>query len=90
MRKQLRRVHRVVVVLLATKITAHLDVLAFGQDAVGLGLSQAADHLTHAFAVATADKTGRSVAGLRCEMPHLFLPKQAVQHLLWGQIQQLF
>jgi hypothetical protein len=90
MRKQLRRVHRVIVVLLATKITAHLDVFAFGQDAVGFSLAQAADHLAHAFTVATADKTRRGVAGLRCEMPHLLLPKQAVQHLLWGQIQQLF
>ena len=75
--------------MLAAKIAADFDLIALGDDALGLGRTQAVDHAAHALAAAGAGETRGSGANCRFKPRHGLFPEQAAQNGVHVQRQQL-
>src|SRR3989338_7868297 len=86
--KNLRGIDRVKAVLLPAELAAHLDVFAFGEDALGFFDAQVAQHVAHTFTAAGAGKPRAAGALLGLEAQQLFLPEQAAQDSVHVQGQQ--
>ena len=89
MQEELRRIHRIEAVLLATELATHLDLAALSQNAFSLFSAQAAQHVGHAFAAAGAGKARAALALQGLEAQQLFFPEQAPQDGVHIQGQQL-
>ena len=89
MQEELRRIHRIEAVLLATELATHLDLAALSQNAFSLFSAQAAQHVGHAFAAAGAGKARAALTLQGLEAQQLFFPEQAPQDGVHIQGQQL-